>query len=109
MRFYDSDLMAEHESLKARIAELEAARDALEERLTQSQKLYDLTLGNELRWMRLHTELEAENAQFRKALADASHDEHCMYIHTLRQSLASKPRTPVSDCDCWKSRIPEAK
>ncbi len=69
----------------ARIAELEAERDAHLGTLDDRNKL-----------LIKFQELQLENALLRKTLEDAPHMSMC-------DSWDQKP------CDCWKSRIQEAK
>lgn len=48
--------------------EVLAERDTLQVLLNQSKKLYEITLANELRWMRKHEEVEKERDALRERL-----------------------------------------
>lgn len=58
------------ELLRAQLAASEAARFKLEERIIQSKKLYEMTLDNELSWMKKHEESKAARVKAEAACAE---------------------------------------
>ncbi len=89
-----------YRKLNARIAELEAERDALDaENTEQADQIR--------RHIALRDAGDAENTALRKALEDAPHEAHCPVWSYATDSLGRKiERGP---CRCWKAQIPEAK
>ena len=89
--------LSEEFYLSMNIAELKAELDKLQRAWDQSMEIIrNQALQN--------NNLIAENALLRKALRDAPHDRHCNGMSNLMAGDG-----PPGPCDCWKSRIPDAK
>ena len=71
--------------------EILAERDALQVRLDQSKKLYEITLANELRWMRKHEEVDKE--------MDALRERSCWRpISEMHEDLGQCILVNIADC-----------
>ncbi len=99
-------LVAEREKsteLQARVAELES-------KLAQSKKLYELTLANELRWMRKHEEQVEALAGERKARGEAElkldqrlvcANDHCIHTGTVHDRCETRGETSQAEEIQW--------
>ncbi len=112
------EFLRERNALQDENAALKAERDALKRNIERYDRVL---LGMDKEYQVRSDAQSAENAALRKLVADAPHDSKCGAVTERHLPGMIHYETDSADercppfhwryvpCDCWKSKIPEAK